>query len=48
MLLGNENDQTTVEAAGVDHRGGIVNNIDGNSFRNTEDTQRFLAPKRQQ
>ena len=48
MLLGTENDQTTAEAVGAIHRGGNVNTINGNSFRNMEDTQRFLAPKRKQ
>ena len=48
MLSGTGNDQTTIEAERADQRGVHVNNIDGNSVRNTKDTQRYLAPTRQQ
>ena len=48
MLSGTKNDQPTAEAARADHYTINVNNIDGNSYRNTEETQRFLASKRQQ
>ena len=48
MFSDTEIDQPTAAAAGVDQCGINVNNIESDSNRNTEETQRFLALKRKQ
>eukprot|EP00751_Fragilariopsis_kerguelensis_P015087 CAMPEP_0170762624 /NCGR_PEP_ID=MMETSP0733-20121128/2875_1 /TAXON_ID=186038 /ORGANISM="Fragilariopsis kerguelensis, Strain L26-C5" /LENGTH=140 /DNA_ID=CAMNT_0011102829 /DNA_START=406 /DNA_END=828 /DNA_ORIENTATION=+ len=47
-VTGTHNKHICQDEAGSEHRGLNVNNIAGNSKRNTDDTHRLLAPERQE